>query len=115
MNNDMRFEVRLSKQEYQKLKEYAQYCGMNKSEYIRSLLSGCIPKVAPPYNYYLMMKELRSIGGSLNQLAKVANAERYIDAEKYKAIASYLFEKVSEIESAVSAPISIEDYPTGDN
>lgn len=115
MKKDQVFHVRMTKNERELLTRHAQYCGMSEAEYIRSFISGFIPKVAPPYSYHLMMKELNTIGGNLNQLAKVAHAERYIDADKYKIIASLLFKRVDEIDSAVSKPISIEEYENGDH
>lgn len=114
MNNDMRFEVRLSKQEYQKLQRSARHCRMSKSEYMRHLINGHTPKSAPPYNYYLMTKELNRIGGNLNQIARAANESGIVDAHKYKTVSVYLFEQIAEIKQAVCDPIPIEDFPDGD-
>lgn len=113
MKNTRQFTIKLSESDMRLLSHHASYCSLSKSAYMRHLIQNYVPKVAPPYSYHLMVKELRIIGGNLNQLAKVANAERYIDVDKYKAIASYLFEKVDEIEAAVSEPISIEEYTDG--
>jgi len=113
LKRDQYLHLRLNKDEQAQLSRHASFCGMTNADYVRKLISGYVPKVAPPYNYLMMTKELRSIGGNMNQIAKVANAERIIDAEKYKVIASHLFQKIDEIEKAVGEPISLEDYPDG--
>lgn len=113
--NNRQFTIKLSEKDLKQLGKYAGYCGMSKSAYMRYLIRGYVPKVAPPYNYYLMTKELNRIGGNLNQIAATANAEGIIDAHKYKVIAGYLFEQIAEIKKAVSEPVPVEEFPTGDN
>lgn len=90
--------------DFQRLEKYASRCQISKSEYLRLLLNRSQPKIPPVYHYYEMTKELKAIGNNLNQLARTANELEYIDAWKYKEIARMHFEKLAEIEQAVTGP-----------
>ena len=54
---------------------------MSKSEYMRRLLNRCVPREAPPLDYYGMMNELRVIREDMDALAQMAAATGLMDAD----------------------------------
>lgn len=96
--------MRMNPADFQRLEKYAGYCQISKSEYIRLIINRYRPKIPPLYHYYEMTKELKAIGNNLNQIAREANETGYVDAWKYKEIAQMHFEKLAEIEQAVTGP-----------
>lgn len=94
----------MQQEDFTELEKYARLCCLSKSEYLRLLIHRYRPKIPPAYSYYEMAKELKAIGNNLNQLAISAHELEIVDAHKYKTICSYLFEKIEEIETAVTVP-----------
>ena len=74
--------VRLSIKEHAHLKKQAALCGLKMEPYIRKLIEGKEVKPRPPEEYYKILKELNHIGNNINQIARVANTERYITSDK---------------------------------
>ena len=72
--------------------------GYSKAAYIRALIMGLIPKAAPTPDYQRMMKELRAIGNSMNQIAARANAIGFIDANTYRENAQTLWAVLLELQ-----------------
>lgn len=62
------------------LERRARRCKISKSEYMRRLLNRCVPREAPPLDYYGMMSELRVIREDLDVLAQMAAATGLMDA-----------------------------------
>ena len=60
---------RLNKKEAEALDKKVKKSGLNREAYLRQLISGVVPKDAPPPDYYSMMRELHKIGNNLNQIA----------------------------------------------
>ena len=60
---------RLNKKEAEALDKKVKKSGLNREAYLRQLISGVVPKDAPPPDYYSMMRELHKIGNNLNQMA----------------------------------------------
>ena len=50
-NRNTQLNIRLSQTEMDKLSRNARRCGLSKSNYIRMLLSGYVPKESPPVEY----------------------------------------------------------------
>ena len=61
---------RLNKKEAEALDKKVKKSGLNREAYLRQLISGVVPKDAPPPDYYSMMRELHKIGNNLNQIAR---------------------------------------------
>lgn len=95
---------RLNQAEYAALKKNVEKTGMTQEGYIRSVLSGRIPKERPPADYYQMTKQLHAIGNLMNQIAARANATGFFMADKYAAYANELHEQIMKIRTAVEQP-----------
>ena len=63
---------RLNKKEAEVLDKKVKKSGLNREAYLRQLISGVVPRDAPPPDYYSMMRELHKIGNNLNQIAQKA-------------------------------------------
>ena len=62
---------RLNKKEAEALDKKVKRSGLNREAYLRQLISGVVPRDAPPSDYYSMMRELHKIGNNLNQLTRL--------------------------------------------
>ena len=76
---------RLNKKEAEVLDKKVKKSGLNREAYLRQLISGVVPRDAPPPDYYSMMRELHKIGNNLNQIAQKAHVLNVIDAEQEAA------------------------------
>jgi hypothetical protein len=74
--------VRLSNKEHDHLKKQANLYGLKMEPYIRKLIAGKEVKPRPPEEYYKILTELNHIGNNINQIARVANAQRHITTDK---------------------------------
>ena len=74
--------VRLSNKEHAHLKKQADNAGLKMEPYIRRLIAGKEIKPRPPEEYYKILRELNHIGNNINQIARVANAERHMTSDK---------------------------------
>jgi hypothetical protein len=82
--------VRLTRKEAENLEKSVKKSQLSREAYVRSLMNGLIPQEAPPPDYYSMMRQLYSIGNSLNQIAATAHNQNFIDAPKYdRSVAEY--------------------------
>lgn len=95
---------RLNKKEAELLDKKVKRCGLTREAYLRHLVSGFVPKEAPPPDYYSMMRELYGIGRNLNQIAQKAHALDVIDAQRYDTEARKLEAAVRKITDAVILP-----------
>lgn len=69
-----KLQVFLSEAEYEFLKEKADYCGINLSEYVRGIVNnGAIIKYAT-CDIQAAIAELNHVGNNINQIAKKVNA-----------------------------------------
>ena len=64
---------RLNKKEAEALDKKVKRSGLNREAYLRQLISGVVPRDAPPPDYYSMMRELHKIGNNLNQLTRLCH------------------------------------------
>ena len=71
----------LSANQDEKLTRLAADAGVSKSQYVRSLIDGVVPQSRPPYDFYKVLIQLRSIGTNLNQLTRIANGTKNIYAQ----------------------------------
>lgn len=75
--------VRLNEKEFTHLTNCVLSTGLPRENYLRLLIMGYAPTPFPPYDYYGMMNELRSIGTCFNQIARKANVLKVIDSPRY--------------------------------
>lgn len=68
MKRNFEIKVRLNTDEYVDLMNKVLASGHSRERYIRSLISGVVPKEKPPIEYYQLIREFNAIGNNLNQL-----------------------------------------------
>ena len=94
---------RLNRKEAEALDKKVKKSGLSREAYLRHLISGVVPRDAPPPDYYSMMRELHRIGNNLNQIAQKAHTLNVIDVQR-------LFENtVKKITEAVILPEPMKD------
>lgn len=67
---NIRIQLWLNKKETEALDKKVKRSGLSREVYLRHLISGVIPREAPPPDYYAMMRELYRVGNTLEQLNK---------------------------------------------
>ena len=60
------------------------------------------PREAPPADYFGMTRELKEIGGNLNQIAFMANATGLVDEGRHYEEVTHLRDALRRIEQAVT-------------
>jgi hypothetical protein len=101
---NFRAQVWLNDSESQRLHDNAKRTGLSQENYLRSLINGYAPKELPSVDFYNMIRELRAIGGNINQLAAKANTTGYVDEAGFEREAAYLRKAILEIQKAVTLP-----------
>ncbi len=87
--------LRLTEEEYNKLKNTADELGYSVSELVRKKVLDNREKLAPKQDLKLIAYELNRIGANLNQVAKYVNTHKAID----RVVASNLLKIKEAIES----------------
>lgn len=81
---------RLNRKEAEALDKKVKKSGISREAYLRHLITGVVPKDAPPPDYYSMMRELHKVGNNLNQIAQKAHTLNVIDVKRYdEAVREY--------------------------
>ena len=81
-----RLSLRLSAEEYARLKELSRGMGLKLEPTMRSLIMGVELKPRPPDVYRDLLREMSAIGNNVNQFAKAANAKGYANQEDIRKI-----------------------------
>ena len=95
---------RLNRKEAEALDKRVKRSGLNREAYLRQVITGVVPRDAPPPDYYSMMRELHQIGNSLNQISQKAHALNAIDVQKYDEAVKKFNATVNQITEAVVLP-----------
>ena len=95
---------RLNRKEAEALVKKVQKSGLSREAYLRHLISGMVPRDAPPPDYYSMMRELHRIGNNLNQIAQKANTLNVVDVQRYDRDMRMFEDTVKKITEAVILP-----------
>lgn len=106
------FLFRLNEQEAEAFRNRVKRSGLTQEAYVRQVISGKIPRDAPPPDYYAMMKELHKIGNNLNQIAQKAHVLNVIDVQRYDRDMKKFEETVRLITEAVILPATAEQPQT---
>lgn len=106
------FLFRLNEQEAEAFRDRVKRSGLTQEAYVRQVISGKIPRDAPPPDYYAMMKELHKIGNNLNQIAQKAHVLNVIDVQRYDRDMKKFEETVRLITEAVILPATAEQPQT---
>lgn len=96
--------VRLNEKEHTHLASQVQKSGLSQEAYLRSLISGYVPKPMPPLDYYAMIRQLHAIGNNLNQLAVKAHTTGHLERAAFQQEADQLRFAVQQIQQAVTSP-----------
>lgn len=75
-------QFRFNTQENEILKQKAQLCCLTDSAFVRMLILGFQPKPKPEKEFYNALRNLSSIGNSINQIAAKANSLGFVDVPK---------------------------------
>lgn len=95
---------RLNRKEAESLDKKVKKSGLNREAYLRQVISGAVPRDAPPPDYYFMMRELHKIGNNLNQIAQKAHTLNVIDVQRYDKDMRQFEKAVAKITEAVILP-----------
>lgn len=107
-NRNYEIKVRLTQAEMVHLTRLVSASGLSREAYLRKLISGVVPREAPPPDFFAMVRELHYIGNNLNQIAMKAHALNVIDAKHYDDSVLLFEEAVQKILSAVLDPVPME-------
>ena len=107
-NRNYEIKVRLTQAEMVHLTRLVSASGLSREAYLRKLISGVVPREAPPPDFFAMVRELHYIGNNLNQVATKAHALNAIDGKHYDDGVLLFEEAVHKILSAVLDPVPME-------
>lgn len=107
-NRNYEIKVRLTQAEMVHLTRLVSASGLSREAYLRKLISGVVPREAPPPDFFSMVRELHYIGNNLNQIAMKAHALGVIDAKHYDDGVLLFEEAVQKILAAVLDPVPME-------
>lgn len=102
-----RIQVRLNRDEYQAFIKSVKKTGLTQEVYLRHLISGVVPREAPPPDYFLFMSELHNVGNNLNQIAQKAHVLNVVDVKRYDDNCRKLQQIISDVTQAVILPAKI--------
>ena len=103
-NRKIEIKVRLNRKEAEALDKRVKKSGLSREAYLRQLISGFIPRDAPPPDYFSMMRELYRVGNNLNQIAQKAHVLNVIDVQRYDTSVRDFEQAVKKITDAVILP-----------
>ena len=71
--------LRFSKSELDALTKKARKTNLSRESFCRAVLNGAVVREAPPVEYYALIRELKRIGGNIDQILKIANSRGLLD------------------------------------
>ena len=84
MKRNCRFEVRLSKSEYEDLNKKAKKAGLSAGAFVRKAVEAKEVKEAPDADVGRLIMEMRRVGANVNQTLKNMNASGVLDMPKFR-------------------------------
>ena len=100
---------RLNRKEAEALDKKVKKSGLSREAYLRHLISGVVPRDAPPPGYYSMMRELHRIGNNLNQIAQKAHVLNVVDVQRYDTAVHQVEAAIKAITDTVLLPRRMDD------
>ena len=85
---------RLTEEEYKAILKKVEESGLSISEFSRRTLLGQTIVSAPPADYYLLLREVKRIGGNLNQLIRKLNVLGIAHSLELERFQNEMFEVV---------------------
>ena len=107
MSRTERIALRLSPEELANLEQAAALSGMSKSNYLRMLIRGYLPRQTPPEPFQEAIRQLWEISGSMTQIAYTAQAQGATDAQEDSATVQRLFAEILDLDGAAMLPDKI--------
>lgn len=101
---DVSILFRLNRKEAEELDGKVKRTGLSREAYLRQLISGTVPREAPPADYYFMMRELHRVGNNLNQIAQKAHVLNVVDVQRYDRAVQEFEKLVGLITEALVLP-----------
>ena len=89
----------LDDDEFEKFQMFAKACKCTNSNFVRQLLAGAHLVAFPPEDYMRLKNEFLNIGVNINQIARVANRDGYLDVKEYEKQADMMFRMCAEMSS----------------
>ena len=96
--------TRLNRKEAEILKKKSHKCKLSQASYIRFLITGYVPREAPPLDYHNLIRELRAIGNNMNQIAAHVNAIGYVNGIAYQEEVNKLHRVILSMQEAMLLP-----------
>ena len=89
----------LDDDEFEKFQMFAKACKCTNSNFVRQLLAGAHLVAFPPEDYMRLKNEFLNIGVNINQIARVANRDGYLNVKEYEKQADMMFRMCAEMSS----------------
>ena len=89
----------LDDDEFEKFQMFAKACKCTNSNFVRQLLAGAHLVAFPPEDYMRLKNEFLNIGVNINQIARIANRDGFIDTKEYETQADLMFRMCAEMSS----------------
>ena len=84
MKRNCRFEVRLSKSEFEGLSKKAKKAGLSAGAFVRKAIAGTEVREAPDADVGRLIMEMRRVGANVNQTLKNMNGSGVLDLPKFR-------------------------------
>ena len=94
----------LDRKEAEVLQKKVKRSGLSREAYLRHLISGVVPREAPPPDNFSMMRDLHGIGNNLNQIAQKAHTLNVMDVQRYDDACRKLDDAIRAVTEAVILP-----------
>jgi len=107
-NRKIEVKIRLNPKEAELLNRRVKKSRLSRESYLRQLIGGLVPTDMPPPDYFAMMKELRCIGNSLDQIAQKAHTLNALNVKRYDENTELLNSAIVKITNAVMLPRKME-------
>lgn len=114
MKRSKEIKIRLNEWEYDKINKLVKQSGISRESYIRMLINKVVPPPLITTELDQVLRQLRSIGTNMNQIAYVANATKYVNHEEYRKNHEELKDAIFEIKMHLNMPSKLE-VDDGDN
>lgn len=94
--------IRLTEDELSNLNMRVSKSGYSRERYLRTLISGKVPKELPPIEYQKLIKEFNAIGNNLNQL--VRNSYNHPIQNEVITVLDNLQNMINDLEKVIKRP-----------
>ena len=89
--------IRLTSKEKAQLKKQSELAGLKMEPFIRKLIMGTEISPRPPDEYRKILYQLSAIGNSVNQIAHIANAQKFVSSVKINEAVALVDEALAAV------------------